>query len=263
MTYATHPADKEAGMTQASRSKDSLPSEEGAIRELARDDVERRKFLKMAGTVGAGGALAALIAACGSDDNNTTTSNGGGGSSNTAGSGRPPAKTFGSGDLGIVNYALTLEYLEAAFYAEVAKSGLFKGSKYLPTLQKFGEQEAEHVAALEATAKKLGKPAPKPKTDFSSALKSPKTAVDAAAMVENVGAAAYLGQAANIQSKEVLAAALSIHTVEARHASVLNQVRKAGAFTDGAFLGILPDGAFGVPATADTVLPLVMPFIVS
>lgn len=250
-------------MTQASRSKDSLPSEEGAIRELARDDVERRKFLKMAGTVGAGGALAALIAACGSDDNNTTTSNGGGGGSNTAGSGRPPAKTFGSGDLGIVNYALTLEYLEAAFYAEVAKSGLFKGSKYLPTLQKFGEQEAEHVAALEATAKKLGKPAPKPKTDFSSALKSPKTAVDAAAMVENVGAAAYLGQAANIQSKEVLAAALSIHTVEARHASVLNQVRKAGGFTEGEFLGILPDGAFGVPATADTVLPLVMPFIVS
>ena len=249
-------------MTQASRSKDSLPSEEGAIRELARDDVERRKFLKMAGTVGAGGALAALIAACGSDDDNTTTSNGGGGS-NATGSGRPPAKTFGSGDLGIVNYALTLEYLEAAFYAEVAKSGLFKGSKYLPTLQKFGEQEAEHVAALEATAKKLGKPAPKPKTDFSSALKSPKTAVDAAAMVENVGAAAYLGQAANIQSKEVLAAALSIHTVEARHASVLNQVRKAGGFTEGEFLGILPDGAFGLPATADTVLPLVMPFIVS
>jgi Ferritin-like domain len=249
-------------MKQASRSKDSLPSEEGAIRELARDDVERRKFLKMAGTVGAGGALAALIAACGSDDNSTSTSTASGGSS-SAGSGRPPAKTFGSGDLGIVNYALTLEYLEAAFYAEVAKSGLFKGSKYLPTLQKFGEQEAEHVAALEATAKKLGKPAPKPKTDFSSALKSPKTAVDAAAMVENVGAAAYLGQAANIQSKEVLAAALSIHTVEARHASVLNQVRKAGGFTEGEFLGILPDGAFGVPATAATVLPLVMPFIVS
>ena len=249
-------------MTQASRSNESLPSEEGAIRELARDDVERRKFLKMAGTVGAGGALAALIAACGSDDNNTTsTSTTSGGSA--SGSGRPPAKTFGSGDLGIVNYALTLEYLEAAFYAEVAKSGLFKGSKYLPTLQKFGEQEAEHVAALEATAKKLGKPAPKPKTDFSKALKSPKTAVDAAAMVENVGAAAYLGQAANIQSKEVLAAALSIHTVEARHASVLNQVRMAGGFEEGDFLGILPDGAFGAPATAATVLPLVTPFIVS
>src|SRR3954454_14832892 len=99
MTDATYPADKEAGMTQESRSKDSLPSEEGAIRELARDDVERRKFLKMAGTVGAGGALAGLIPACGSDDNSTTSTSGGGGGA-AAGSGRPPAKTFGSGDLG-------------------------------------------------------------------------------------------------------------------------------------------------------------------
>ena len=263
MTDATYPADKEVGMTQASRSKDSLPSEEGAIRELARDDVERRKFLKMAGTVGAGGALAALIAACGSDDDTTTTSGGGGGGGSSAGAGAPPAKTFGAGDLGIVNYALTLEYLEAAFYQEVVDSGLFKGSKYLPTLQQFGEQEAEHVAALEATAKKLGKPAPKPKTDFSSALKSVKTVVDNAAKVENIGAAAYLGQAANIKSKEVLAAALSIHTVEARHAAALNQIRVAGGFIEGDYLGILPDGAFGVPATADTVLPLVMPFIVS
>ena len=249
-------------MTKASRSEESLPSEEGAIHELARDDVERRKFLKMAGSVGAAGALAALIAACGSDSNSTTntaqSSSGGSG-----GSGRPPAGTFGSGDLGIVNYALTLEYLEAAFYQEVVKSGLFKGSKYLPTLQTFGAEEAAHVSALEATAKKLGKPAPKPKTDFSKALKSMKTVVDTAAMVENVGAAAYLGQAANIKSKEVLAAALSIHTVEARHAAALNQVRTPGGFMEGKYLGILPDGAFGVPATANTVLPIVMPFIVS
>ncbi len=249
-------------MTQASRSKDSLPSTEGAIRELARDDVERRKFLKMAGAVGAGGALTALIAACGSDDNSTTTTPAKSGGS-AAGAGRPPAGTFGSGDLGIVNYALTLEYVEAAFYEEVVASGLFKGSKYLPTLQQFGAQEAAHASALEATAKKLGKPAAKPKTDFTKALKSPKTVVDTAAMVENIGAAAYLGQAANIESKEVLAAALSIHTVEARHASVLNQIRMAGGFTDGKYLGILPDGAFGLPATADTVLPLVTPFIVS
>ena len=61
----------------------------------------------------------------------------------------------------------------------------------------------------------------------------------------------------------MLAAALSIHTVEARHASVLNQIRMAGGFMEGDYLGILPDGAFGLPATADTVLPLVMPFIVS
>lgn len=236
-------------------------SEESAIRELARDDVERRKFLKMAGSVGAAGALTALIAACGDDDNGTTTTQAPSG--NGAGSGRPPASQFGSGDLGIVNYALTLEYLEAAFYQEVVDSGLFKGDPNLPTLQKFGAEEQAHADALEATAMKLGKPAPKPKTDFSKALKSKKTVIDTAAMVENLGAAAYLGQAGNIKSKEILAAALSIHTVEARHASVLNQVRSPGSFTESKYLGILPDGAFGLPATAATVLPMVKPFIVS
>jgi Ferritin-like domain/TAT (twin-arginine translocation) pathway signal sequence len=251
-------------MRNPSHSETQISPEESAINVLARDDVERRKFLKMAGAAGAGAALAALIAACGSsDDNSSTSTTSGGGGSAAASSGRPPANTFGGGDLGIVNYALTLEYLEADFYKEVAASGLFKGSKYLPTLEKFGAEEAAHVSALEATANKLGTAAPKPKTDFSKALKSAKTVVDTAAMVENIGTAAYLGQAANIQSKEVLAAALSIHTVEARHASVLNQIRKSGGFQEGKFLGILPDGAFGVPATAQTVLPLVMPFIVS
>ena len=250
-------------MRNPAPSETEISPEESAINVLARDDVERRKFLTMAGTAGAGAALAALIAACGSSSDNSTSSTTSSTANAAAGTGRPPAKTFGGGDLGIVNYALTLEYLEADFYKEVAASGLFKGSKYLPTLQKFGAEEAAHVSALEATAKKLGTPAPKPKTNFKSVLKSPKTVVDTAAMVENIGAAAYLGQATNIQSKEVLAAALSIHTVEARHASVLNQIRMAGGFQEGKFLGILPDGAFGVPATADTVLPLVMPFIVS
>jgi hypothetical protein len=248
-------------MRKSSQSERDVSPEESAIRELARDDVERRKFLKMAGSIGAAGALAALIAACGGNDDSTTSAATGGG--NSVGSGRPPASQFGSGDLGIVNYALTLEYLEAAFYQEVADSGLFKGDPNLPTLQKFGAEEAAHVSALEQTAKKLGSPAPKPKTDFSKVLKSKKTVLDAAAMVENLGAAAYLGQAANIKSKEVLAAALSIHTVEARHASVLNQVRSPGGFMEGKYLGILPDGAFGLPATAAAVLPVVKPFIVS
>ena len=46
--------------------------------------------------------------------------------------------------------------------------------------------------------------------------------LETAAAVENLGAAAYLGQARRIQTKEILAAALSIHTVEARHAAALN-----------------------------------------
>jgi hypothetical protein len=70
--------------------------------------------------------------------------------------------------------------------------------------------------------------------------------------VENLGAAAYLGQAAHIQSPEVLASALAIHTVEARHAATLGTlVRKP----------VTPDGAFGVPAEMSSVLAAVKPFL--
>ena len=75
-----------------------------------------------------------------------------------------------------------------------------------------------------------------------------------AADVENLGAAAYLGQAGLIESKEILAAALSIHSVEGRHAAALNTlVGKT----------IVPDGAFAKPASMDEVLKAVKPFIAS
>jgi hypothetical protein len=73
-----------------------------------------------------------------------------------------------------------------------------------------------------------------------------------AATVENLGAAAYLGQAGAIKSKEVLAAALSIHSIEARHAATLNLLTKQSP---------TPDGAFGKPMTMAQVLKVVKPFI--
>ena len=191
-------------------------------------------------------AGAVLLLGCGSDSGTTTTTSTamGGGSSETA--------QFGKGDIGILNYALTLEYLETAFYADVVKSGLFKGAD-LATIKKFGEEEAEHVAALTAAVKQLGgKPAPEPKTEFP--LKSAKSVLELAGTVENLGAAAYLGQAGNIKSPEVLASALAIHSVEGRHAAALNTLLG---------LSITPDGAFAKPATAKEVLKSVEPFIVS
>jgi len=208
-----------------------------------KDPVSRRRFL----AVGGGStALAAFLAACG-DDSGTTTmttgSMGSGGASETA--------EFGKGDVGILNYALTLEYLETAFYADVVKSGLFKGAD-LETIRKFGAEEAEHVQALTAAVKQLGgKPAPEPKAKFP--LESAKSVLELASTVENLGAAAYLGQAANIQSPEVLASALAIHSVEGRHAAVLNTLLGES---------ITPDGAFAKPADVQTVLKSVEPFLV-
>jgi hypothetical protein len=194
---------------------------------------------------GGSAALAAFLAACGDDDGGATTTTG------MSSGGKTGTEQFGKGDIGILNYALTLEYLEAAFYADVVKSGLFKGSD-LETIKKFGAEEAAHVSALTATVKKLGgKPTPKPKTEFP--LKSAQQVLGLAGTVENLGAAAYLGQAANIQSPEVLAAALSIHSIEGRHAAALNTLLGKS---------ITPDGPFAVPADANTVLESVQPFIV-
>jgi rubrerythrin len=203
----------------------------------------RRRFL----AVGGGStALAAFLAACGSDSSSTTTTG-----TTSMGGGKSETAEFGKGDVGILNYALTLEYLETAFYADVVKSGLFKGSD-LATIRKFGEEEAEHVEALTQAVKQLGgKPAPEPKTEFP--LKSAKSVLELAGTVENLGAAAYLGQAANIESPEVLASALAIHSVEGRHAAALNTLLGES---------ITPDGAFAKPADVQTVLQSVEPFIV-
>jgi len=194
---------------------------------------------------GGAGASAALLAACG-DDGDTSTS----AATTTSTDKDQMASQFGEGDLGIVNYALTLEYLEAGFYDAVASSGLFKGDD-LALIKQIGATEQEHVDALVATAKKLGgKPAAEPKAKFP--LDDAKSVLELAATVENLGAAAYLGQAANIESPDILAAALSIHSVEARHAAVLNGLIGKPA---------TPDGAFAKPADMQTVLDQVKPFL--
>ncbi|MBN8867099.1 MAG: ferritin-like domain-containing protein [Solirubrobacterales bacterium] len=224
------------------------PTEAGREeRGFGRSGVSRRQLMSMAG---GSVALGALLAACGSDDSDSGET----GSTGPTGSAMADDSTaqFGKGDVGIMNYALTLEYLETAFYDDVAKSGLFKGGD-LETIRKFGGQEAEHVAALTAAVKQAGgKPAPKPKTEFP--LNNAGQVLRLAATVENLGAAAYLGQAARIRSPEVLAAALSIHSVEGRHAAVLNTLLGKTP---------VPDGPFAEPAAAGMVLNAVQPFIVS
>jgi hypothetical protein len=236
------------------------PAGPGVVEQLARDDVERKRFLKMAGrnmgSAAAATGLAAFIAACGSASSGSSSSASGGAgatSSSAAAAGGATTSMSSSstanGDLGIVNYALTLEYLETQFYADVIKSGLFKGQT-LSVLKSFGAEEAQHVIALHKAAMSMGNPAARPKGKFP--LKDAASVVKLAATVENLGAAAYLGQAAAIQSKDVLAAALSIHSIEARHAATLNTLLKKSP---------TPDGAFAKPMSMAQVLAVVKPFI--
>ena len=150
-------------MPESNEARASGDPAQNAVARAVKDPVSRRKFMAL---TGGSAAAAAFLAACGSDSGTTTTT-----TRPTAGGGGSETAQFGKGDVGILNYALTLEYLETAFYADVVKSGLFKGAD-LETIKKFGEEEAEHVAALTAAVKQLGgKPAPEPKTEFP--LKAP------------------------------------------------------------------------------------------
>ena len=128
-------------------------------------------------------------------------------------------------------------------------SGLFEGSN-LSVIKEFGSEEHEHVIALTKVARSLGTPAMEPTGKFP--LKNAASVTKLAAAVENLGAAAYLGQAGNIKSKEILAAALAIHSVEARHAATIDLVLGRSP---------TPDGAFGKPMTMEQVLKVVKPFI--
>jgi hypothetical protein len=133
----------------------------------------------------------------------------------------------GSGDLGVLNFALTLEYLEDAFYTMALSKVSLGGDakKVATTIQK---DEAEHVKALTATIKKLGgKPVAAPGVDFGKAFASEKSFLATAQTFEDLGVGAYNGAGPSIKSKDVLAAAGSIVQVEARHAGVIRLMNGA------------------------------------
>ena len=125
----------------------------------------------------------------------------------------------GGSDVDILNFALTLEYLESTFYKE-AKSRTKASGELKSLIDLIGRDEDEHVGALTETIKKLGgKPVAEPKFDFpysgtAGFLKLAQT-------FEDTGVSAYNGAAPQIKSKEVLEAAGSIVQVEARHAAAI------------------------------------------
>jgi hypothetical protein len=136
-------------------------------------------------------------------------------------------------DVKILNYALTLEYLEAEFYRQAVASGALTDPVVMNFATVVAGHEAAHVAALE---KALGKAAIKsPTFDFADTVTNQDKFKATAQVLEDTGVAAYAGQGPNIFQKAVIVPALGIHSVEARHAAwirFINGANPAPAIVD-------------------------------
>jgi Ferritin-like domain len=212
---------------------------DGAVREAAAEvsGDTRLGFLKKAGLAGGamvgGGAIVSALAPS---------------AFASSGAGRPPAK-FGKGDVGILNYALTLEYLEAAFYNGASAANLALSSQAAAFLKVVTADENAHVKFLKKALG--GKAAKEPKFDFKGANTNVEMFMKTSEVLENTGVHAYLGQVLNIKTPAYVAAAGSILTIEARHASVI------GLLNDPSGASIAPSGPFDTPLTAAAVLKAV------
>jgi rubrerythrin len=138
-----------------------------------------------------------------------------------------PASALGAttrataGDVDILNFALTLEYLEAAFYAEAVSKGKLSGeaAKFAKVV---AHDEAAHVTFLKGA---LGTKAVKqPMFDFKGTTGAQSSFLQTAMALEDTGVSAYAGAAPMIANKKTLAAALSVHSVEARHAAWVRDI---------------------------------------
>src|SRR3954451_14786640 len=129
---------------------------------------------------------------------------------------RPAVADARDSDVAILNFALSLEYLQAAFYTEVERMKVLHG-ELARQARTVGAHERAHVAAFR---KVLGAKAIKPSHfDFRGATEGPEKFRRTAVAFEDLAVAAYKGQAPKIHSRAYLAAALGIHAVEARHAA--------------------------------------------
>lgn len=156
----------------------------------------------------------------------------------------------------VLTFALTLEHIEDAFYRSGLEADGLIPDEYVGIFNQIGKHEAAHVAFL-STA--LGSAAvPRPALDltaggqYADALTNFDTYLTLSQTFEDLGVAAYKGQAGNlIENDDILQVALQIHSVEARHAAI---VRKIGGKKSW-------DGAFDEPMTKEDVLAAAGPFL--
>ena len=159
-------------------------------------------------------------------------------------------------DLEIVKYLLGIEDVESRFWAEAERRGSLGSVGAGDVVGEVARNEREHVGALERWARRLGggRP-PAPETAFDDIFAAgPQEVLSLGASLENLSAAAYLGQLNRIQDSNLLASMLAIHTVEGRQAAAINKLAGRGfSLGTGQLEGALPDGAFAEPLDMKTV----------
>ncbi len=157
----------------------------------------------------------------------------------------------------ILNFALTLEYLEDEFYRTALAQGGLIPARAQDVFTTISQHETEHVALLQSTLG--GAAVAKPEFDFTArgkyrdVFRNFRTFAAVSQALEDTGVAAYKGQAPNLTGGgKLLTTALQIHSVEARHAAEVRLVRGQSPWT----------GAFDKPLTKQQVLAIAGPFIV-
>jgi rubrerythrin len=133
----------------------------------------------------------------------------------------PAAAQSRRNDVAILNFALSLEELQAAFYSEVERIGPLRG-RLAEQARVVGAHERAHVRAFRDT---LGRRAiRRPRYDFRGATESAERFRRTAVAFEDLSVAAYKGQAPRIERRDYLVPALAIHAVEARHAAWIRRL---------------------------------------
>ena len=155
------------------------------------------------------------------------------------------ANQLGGGDLDVLDFALGLERFERDFYARVLDGGVLSGAARR-LAQSIYANEREHAAILADVLKFNERDAsPAPRLDPRVLATTEDGILALAARLEDLGANAYSGAAATILNRKVLETALSIHSVEARHAASLHRLRGTE---------FVPEGAFASPLEREQVL---------
>ena len=159
-----------------------------------------------------------------------------------------------STDIDILNFALTLELLEANFYETASRDVPGLGGDIRDLTEQLASDEAEHVAALTSLIRDLkGTPVEAPAFEYGDAFANQANYLTLAQTFEDTGVAAYNGAAPQILDKKLLAVAGTIVQIEGRHAALIRRARGAD----------IAPVAFDETLEKGEVLRAVDPFILS